>query len=290
MAACFEKLWNKVLRNCERADLKAMSFPGSLPFISNYENIAAQLETYPWHARQAALPFALAQAWNLPCAYERSVKLSPGSFLSNRYLLAFEASQISEAHVEFACERLSMPAPVMAPIKKRLRRASQFMLGFEDAEDSVVFKVYLELRRLGRRAPRSHVGWKQSLASPASCRSANTRVAFYKPIAVCPLEITDRTLGSETHAMAVLQHVLRAAQIAKGDLICLLVSESNGRRSFDWNVYAANLSVSHFGPAILALADQYGLERAVVNRWLGLCGHALWDMLPAVLMHKALNF
>ncbi len=162
----------------------------------------------------------------MPCAYERSAKLARGSLLANRYLLAFEARDISHAHIEFACNKLNMPAAVVASIQKRCTRASKFMIGFEDAGDGVVFKVYLELLRRRADVPCCHIGWKQSIPQPGSTRKESHRTAFYKPLRPAELNALVACV-SEARAIAsdAAWPVLREAGSAENSALRSLSSE-----------------------------------------------------------------
>ncbi len=260
--------------------------------MPSIEELKLQLTQYPWRAQQAALPFALVQAWNLPCAYERSVKLSHGKMLSNRFLIALSASQVTRAHVEMACQHMSLAVDVCRVIEKHWRRAAMFMLGFEETALGVVFKVYLELRRYRMELPCSHVGWKQLVREPQTdpdsqpshgklaCRVAHYRPLRHKWLVARLAQLSHHDDDSEPSA-SVLREVLRASQSHLRQLICLQVSEASGRRSYDWNVYAANLRIADFAEPIVALADQYKIERSNIDRWLNLCGQSILGHIAA---------
>src|SRR5688572_13537714 len=83
-------------------------------------------------AARAALPFAVLQDLGVPCAYERSVKISAGKLLANRYLLGFAPDSLSRPQLATALRRLLMPEPRLENFMSQVEAANLLLLGFEE--------------------------------------------------------------------------------------------------------------------------------------------------------------
>ena len=110
--------------------------------------------------KAASLPFEILESLAVPCAYERSFKLTGSQILANRYLLAIDTSQVSNQQLLDACSKMNMPPALLKQFQAKLINANKAALSFEaDAEGGALFKVYLEyweyLRRKMQRHPDS---------------------------------------------------------------------------------------------------------------------------------------
>lgn len=238
------------------------------------------LADLPSRAQQAVLPFAIAEDWQVGCAYERSAKFSSKGIFANRYLLAFSRRQVPLAIAMQACQRLAMPATARSQFARRYPTSELFYIGFEDAEDYALYKMYLEFDR-GGRSGLSHLGWKWS-ASDAEDEvdlDGQFRVTYYRRVGCESLDQHIARLHQwspvgDSPSRAFAGTVLEASRDQASQLVCTHVREASGRSSYDWNVYAAELSVGTFASSLAKLVASYSLDSAWLHRFLAVASTA----------------
>ncbi len=220
--------------------------------------------------------FALVDALRAPCGLERSFKIFKGSVLANRILLGLETAAVpspAAGSIGKVCELLEMPEPFFADMRDRLEDANIVLFGFEETEDSCIYKVYLEFagrfEELAKRPPAVpepfvlHLGYKwdpgerkrRSLARylcyPGfTAREMLERIenVFIRPGHSAPLRFARDLLklgGERTDPNIFLYNEAE--------------EENNPRRSFDINMYPANMPMRHVKPVLSEIFRHYGI-------------------------------
>ena len=222
----------------------------------------------------ALLPFAIAQELSIPCAYERSIKISPAGILPNRFLLSIDTSSLTLDQAKSACIRLGLPPQQIAKLSKRYHRAAQFMMGYEEGLQDSTLKIYLEMRGLRHLAVLSHIGWKWSVASK---EVSQPRFTLYRRVK-CPstnsrLEFLQRCVGAADSApLRLASEVLNREEASHVELTCLAVLENGRCRGADLNLYPMGLTVQSLSESLAAMMEQFGLSHALLDTVLSLCG------------------
>ncbi len=209
-----------------------------------------------------------------PMTCERSCKLSHGTLLGHRFLLGIAKSAVdgaAEERILAACARLGMPAYLLEQMGRRIGGANYLHFGFEENTRTCLYKIYLEFWDAVARKlvpPRTatgplllHLGYKWDAGDPSRC--AVSRYDWYPWLSVP--EITDRLTrlcgpsgGGEVLATAAA-FVLRAAErVSPRDILYLEVAEDgNPRRSFDINIYRADLQAAEVYPYLCRMGRYF---------------------------------
>lgn len=222
----------------------------------------------------ALLPFAIAEELGIPCAYERSIKISPAGILPNRFLLSIDTRLLSLDQAKSACVRLGLPPLQITKFSKRYHRAAQFMMGYEEGQQDSVLKVYLEMRGLRRPAVLSHIGWKWTVAST---EVSQPRLTLYRRVK-CPntnsrLKFLQRCVGAADSApLRLAGDVLEREEASRVELTCLAIIESGQCRGADLNLYPMGLAVQSLSEPLAAMMAQFGLSQALLDTVLSLSG------------------
>jgi len=221
--------------------------------------------------------FGAIKTLNVPMGFERSFKIFDGSLLSNRFLLGLSKVSIKgnadEKLIEL-CGSIGMPESLLAVFKQSLPKGNYIHFGFEQDQKGAVYKVYLEFwkeiqagfKRSLQRPGLSllHIGLKWDVSDPA--RNALTRYVWHPWL--LPGEIMERVseaLGMDKNAppKQAAQDLLSVAiaRVPPHDVLYLDVSEEgNPRRSFDINVYRANLLVEEIYPLLSVLCRRFSIR------------------------------
>lgn len=245
------------------------------PAIGWDRNIAAE-KTHLF-SEKAALLFPLVQSLNTTIGYERSFKIREKTLLDNRFLLGINKRAITEdAHerIVAVCERMNMPPNLLETFTQHLSKANYVHYGFEENEGTCLYKVYLEFWHGIREEIKSshdaskpflmHLGFKWNAFDNA--RATLTRYTWYPWIPVTGIlsrviEILDPQ-RQETPLRIIEEMVsLASGRIPDRDILYLEVTEEgNPRRSFDINIYRANLQVGELYPLLTKLCRYYSLS------------------------------
>lgn len=225
-------------------------------------------------ARAGVLPFRIVESLGVGCGYERSFKLAAGRILANRYLLGVETRQLTAAQLLTICRRLAMPAPLRDQFQAGLADANLVLLGFEDSEQhGCLYKVYLEYwERLRTRlrqglAPGErhllHQGFKWYIDAPA--KQLVSRYECLPGLGGADIQARIEAIYAALPQAAGLEASRRMLAAARRrrprrQLLYVEVSETgNARRSFDLNLYPAELRVRQ----VAALVRQVAAALAV---------------------------
>jgi hypothetical protein len=241
------------------------AFPAAARWAAPPEDLAAP------EARQL---FALVCGLGADFGYEKSFKLTRGGLFPRRFLLALRRRDADAAAVIEICRRLGMPGDHLAEFEAALARASTVGFGFEEGGAGRVIKAYLEfwdqvreavLREPARRDPMLlHLGFKWDSADSRKSGLARYTVFPLLPVpgilerlrGVCPA-------GEGQALLETLEQVLglARARISRRDsFVYVEASEDhNPRRSFDVNLYKAELRLGEVAPILLRLAGRFGI-------------------------------
>ncbi len=220
-------------------------------------------------------PFAIAESWNKPCVYERSVKFLPGRMLANRYMIAFACNQLSEVEIADACWQLSANRYVCESIVSQFTSAHLLLLGFEDDGQLGHFKIYLELKGhqessdANEQTQLKHVGYKWRADSPGIARLARY---YWYPQIVTNGQITERIAGKwPTMLDSSILSTILTFNPAQGDVDYIESEEPpSAREAFDLNVYRLGLQVSLLREACAQFANRLSIDSMAFEAWYAL--------------------
>ena len=223
----------------------------------------------------AALLLQLVGELGVPHQHERSFRVAAGALLANRFLLTLDARDIPGdplARTLAICDRLQMPAALRAEAQRRFAMARCVHFGFEAGPGSVVCKLYLEREVPAEEAAHARAGHGSVLLHLAfkwdqlSGQQVTTQYLWYPATRVEDIEARLAQVYRGGEPAASLEIARAALALAAGrasaeTLQYLEVQEpDNGRRSFDLNVYAANLAVKDAQPLLARMRDRFGLR------------------------------
>lgn len=219
------------------------------------------------------LPFAIVQQWNVPCGYERSIKIVPGAALPNRYLLSIDTKLLNRPVVLEACLQLNMPEIYQRQVAHRFQKSSQFIMGFEEGFDSAVLKVYMETTNRSRPAVLNHVGWKWSVGTPTPQNPM--RVTLYRRISCLDqLELITwlcKFARPSANGPRWLDRLVEQIGNDISHLICLEVLEAGQSRGIDLNLYSLDKTVDWLWPVIADALQVYSIAPLEAERIRSLC-------------------
>ncbi len=225
---------------------------------------------------KAGLLFQLVKGLNVEIGFERSFKIANAALLHNRYLLGVSkkaVGQRADDRLIEMCNMMGTPKTLLDIFKQYLPQANYVHFGFEQNEKTTVYKVYLEFFETikeeiekGKHRPGPallHLGLKWDVSNPA--RQSLTRYTWYPWLS--PHEILQRVSdileperGAAAREAAEQLVSVALARIPARDILYLEVTEEgNPRRSFDINVYRANLQVAEVYPMLSMLCRRHSI-------------------------------
>jgi hypothetical protein len=212
----------------------------------------------------------------LELGYERSFKIFEKTLLTNRFLLGFSKKSIKrKAHEKILdiCVRMDMPDTFREDLSERLSEANYVHFGFEEDESSSVYKAYLEFydkieKEIKGQPGKSasfllHLGFKWDATD--NSKRVLTRYTWYPSLTVEQiLKRTAKILDPQIYEFPfeITNGILEIAsrKIPHQDMLYLEVTEEgNPRRSFDINVYRANLSLADLSPLLSKMCQHYSI-------------------------------
>jgi tryptophan halogenase len=214
----------------------------------------------------------LVRELGVPFGFERSVKLSRHSLQGNRFLATVSKGSLGAGEALTAvCRAIEMPESLLETFRAHLSAATFAHFGFEEAESSCLYKVYLEFwssweDELARRSATAepfllHLGLKWDRRDAK--RAAVTRYTCHPWLSADEirrrLDDIYADAGMAVPRQAVCAAVGMAALRTKpGHILYLDVREDeNPRHSFDLNLYKAGLRVQDLDPWIPQLGAHY---------------------------------
>lgn len=209
--------------------------------------------------------------------FERSFKVLDGTVLWNRFLAGLDkrttGGDPDETILDF-CRRLNMPARLLETFARKLPDVNFVLFGFEENETSCVYKVYLEFydtfgpkvkSRLNPTDPLlMHLGFKWDLSN--SDRNAIAEYVWHPFMSGQTILTRISDIYGEPRykgSLDIVESLFRAAagRLNRSDIIYLEVAEGgNPRRSFDVNLYKADMTLRDLEPIILRLPGHYAVD------------------------------
>lgn len=216
----------------------------------------------------------LVQSLGVHYGIEDSFKLFAGSVLANRFLIGFKKETITGDPCEpltDVCRGIGMPPAFLAKFIQRLPEANIILFGYEENATDSVYKAYLEFGNQFDKVilnnPQEpeplliHLGFKWNALKNAAPTTANY---------VCyPSFSVETILGKLSHVFYASEH-RTSLDIARGIielsakrmrpdefLYTEVTEENNPRRSFDINMYKANLQMRDLYPLLSRIFRYY---------------------------------
>jgi hypothetical protein len=218
----------------------------------------------------AGLLHQLVEDLQAPYGYERSLRMTAGALLANRYLLTLTKQSIPsdpDATVLALCRRLAMPDNLLATAAQHVGAAKFIHFGYEEDEATRLYKVYLEFSPDPQTAGAHvllHRAFKWDIANPA--RHVETHYVLHPQLSVAQiLGRLGEVYRGNTAARDIAQGVVALAAARPGHEMSYLEvnEEANRRRSFDLNVYDAGLFVRDLEPVLSRMAEHFAIPRAL---------------------------
>jgi tryptophan halogenase len=231
-------------------------------------------------AAKAARLFKIVEDLGVACGYERSFKMLERTLLANRFLLGISTADLSPERLLDVCGELDMPAPYRESFRAHLADANLVFLGFEDNERSSLYKVYLEFwdkvtsdvrRKANKHEPvLLHLGFKWNTDD-----NTQKAVSHYLCHPLLPVEGILQRLSdlyqahpdNASHRIAEDLIAFAARRTAGTPFIYVEVGEDDGpRRSFDINLYKANLRLREITPWLRRMREHYAIPPEAFDR------------------------
>jgi tryptophan 7-halogenase len=218
----------------------------------------------------------LVETLGAPYGLERSVKITPGALLADRYLISIHRSALGKAprdRLAAMGRELGMPPVFEDAILSSFEGADIVHFGYEGVPAGEVCKIYLEYASRARQAMATmsrdpvlvHLAYKWARQRPDS--RAVTRYIWAPCRTRIEIESKLRGLmpageapGALRCALGLLSHVAPFAD--SGQLFLMEVEEpGNPRRSCDLNVYDADLRMSQIADLLDAAMADFAVPR-----------------------------
>ena len=213
---------------------------------------------------------------NVKYGFERSFKVYEKTFLPNRFLVAFKRHAISHQPSERIldlCKRIDMPGDFLKGFKENLPEANVVLFGIEENETTCVYKAYLEFwdkvkNAVRSKADRCHplllfLGFKWDTSD--NTKRVLSKYTCFPLISVeTMLEQVSDIFNNHKNASSyeILEGIvsLASSKAPKDTFIYLEVEEEgNPRRSFDINMYDANLQLRELYPHFIKMCHHYSI-------------------------------
>jgi hypothetical protein len=201
--------------------------------------------------------------------FEKSFKMSEKTLLANRFLLGVSRQEVPQNSLFVICERLGMQDDHLSALMDNLPGADIVHFGFEENEGGCVYKVYLEYCAKYRREQNAgepillHLAFKWN---PLTASAGSIASYIYHPglsIAKISERVTAIYSGAGNRiSLAIAQDIIHAAsaRVSANNLMYIEVSEQgNPRRSFDINLYEANLQLAKVEDSLFSMSRHYAI-------------------------------
>ncbi|MFH1983998.1 MAG: DUF3467 domain-containing protein [Pseudomonadota bacterium] len=244
--------------------------PAPAEEVAAFENVAADRL------------FSLVQTIDAPVGFERSFKLFDRTLLAHRFLMGFKKTAATAgvtAKVMDICRRTDMPAAYRDLFQKHLPASNIVLFGFEENEAGSVYKAYLEFggqfESVLRENPADpapfllHLGFKWDTAD--NRRRALARYVCFPAYGID--DMRDRLSAvfyDERHktpftVTCALLRLARERMMPERPLYLEVSEDGSPRRSFDINLYRANLRMETLYPLLADLCRHYRIPMAAFH-------------------------
>ncbi len=216
---------------------------------------------------------------------ERSFKISDKSLLSNRVIMGLKKSDLTGDPDETLCSvftRMGMPPNFMDECRKLLPTTEFVHFGFEEQRDGCLYKAYLEFRTNLKFAPGGakvtqepflvFLGFKWDPFN--NNKGAKTSYTCYPLLSVDEIQERLSNLferNPDYKSFETAKNILQnAVKIISNDKIVYeeVSEESNPRKSFDMNLYGAELCIRDIYPFLMDIGRHYALP---ADQFIPLC-------------------
>jgi tryptophan halogenase len=213
---------------------------------------------------------------------ERSCKLAPHSLSHQRLLMANSPVALAGTPLAQAHLALQMPPSDIPAFEQDLALANFVYLGFDGTHDSLSYRIYLEFPvnlahqhdpTTGRMTPALLARGYKWNALDAQAQQVGTSEYWWEPRLTADQVLMRLTnLGAGDAQAHPLVHAAVAAARARSnalDWTWLEVSEPQSpRRSYDLNIYDAELTLNDLAEALRTTARQFDIDPAAFEAWL----------------------
>ncbi len=209
--------------------------------------------------------------------FEQSFKGMHRTLRGNRFLVGFKKDTLrANPHERLAglCRAIGMPADDLAEFCRLLPESNIVLFGYEEGESASVYKAYLEFgnkfETVVRESPEEpasfllHLGFKWDAAD--SARHTRARYICYPSFSVSSiLERVSKVFYAREHGESfdITRGIVDLALRRMRDdefLYLEVTEEGNPRRSFDINMYRANLAMRDLFPWLERMRQHYGIS------------------------------
>ena len=216
---------------------------------------------------------------------ERSFKISDRSLLMNRFIIGFKKNNLAQNQDETMISifrQMGMPDRFLDDCSELLHKTEFVHFGFEEQHDGCLYKVYLEFKnnlkfrsdcvRVMQDPFLVFLGFKWDPFDKNRC--AVTRYTCYPLLSLeeiqeklsCLFDGNPDYKSFET-AKSILNKTVKI--ISNNKIIYEEVSEENNpRKSFDMNLYGANLRIRDIYPFLMDIGRHYSIP---VDQFIPLC-------------------
>jgi hypothetical protein len=203
---------------------------------------------------------------------EDSFKLTNGRLLADRFLIGIRSAGIPGTTFLEIAAGLDMPEGFRSAFVGGLPEADVVLFGIEEGETGLVRKAYLEFWDKVRRRVRGtgandpellNLGFKWTAGDDS--RSVVARYTCYPMLDLAGMlrrirDLYDGATGSLSCLMAL--HLVQLAARRNAAFIYMEVSEEGTpRRSYDINLYKADLTLAEIEPELRETAARYAVPR-----------------------------
>jgi hypothetical protein len=201
--------------------------------------------------------------------FEKSFKMSEKTLLANRFLLGVSRQELPQNSLFVICERLGMPDDHLAALMDNLPGADVVHFGFEENEGGCIYKVYLEYCAKYSREQNAdepvllHLAFKWNPLTVSAASIAN--YIYHSGLSTAKISEKLSAIysgaGNKT-SLAMAQDIIHiaSARVSANNLMYIEVSEpGNPRRSFDINLYEANLRLAEVEDLLFSMSRQYAI-------------------------------
>jgi len=279
--------------------------------LQDYEAKYGAFETEPRQSTEkgenADLLFQLVKELDVQIGIERSFKLTKRSIFSNRFLLGTSKKAIGEnihERIRDICVRMDMPEDFLVKLDGKLSDADYIHFGLEEQESACVYKVYLEFyekieKEIKARPKASdhflmHRGFKWVASD--NTRQAITDYTWYPSLSVERIMKKLSKILDPNQQGTVIKLVkdllgLAVRRVHHNDILYLEVTEEgNPRKSFDINIYRANLQLCELYPFLLEMCRYFSIDKGRFHALYESIRHRTFGHLSGGIDREGMNF
>ena len=235
-------------------------------------------------AQRADLLFELIHDLNINYIFERSFKMFEKTLLGNRFLFGILKNTIKQnPHEKLLniCQRMDMPDGYLKTFRKNLSDAQFIHFGFEENKNASIYKAYLEfpakLDQMAKTDPDRSLSllnksepllmffgfkWnaddnsKRVLTEYVCYPSLSFEKILGRLSAIFENDTSKKPLEIATDFLDIVSTRITHEKINYFDVI----EKKSKRRSFDINVYEANLQLEELYPLLSKMCRHYSIS------------------------------